>query len=265
MKKYFQVFKVSLSNVFEYRTDIGSSFLMYLLGIGFSFFLWHALMKEHTNVGNYNLNSIMTYYLLTGIFIGFFNERTAKHFENWISEGSLAQVLIKPVKVATYLFSKELGQRMGIVLIGGLISILPILFFPSLRSVIDITLLKITIFAIFSILSNIFLFIFFWTIGVLSFWLISTRGIRNVTVNLFHILKGSWFPLDLAPQAFQNILSLLPFQYAMFYPIKILTSDIPMNDHLKGITVLVISIILFAIIANLLWRKGIKSFSSVGI
>jgi ABC-2 type transport system permease protein len=83
-------------------------------------------------------------------------------------------------------------------------------------------------------------------------------------MNLLRILKGNWFPLDLAPMWFQNILSILPFQYSLFYPIKIITSYIPIENHIKGILVLVFSIILLMVIIRYLWFKGIKRYDSVG-
>lgn len=265
MKKYFQVFKIAFMTVFEYRGEIISSFLIYLLGILFSFFLWLKLISDYTTIGPYDLNSIMTYYLLSGILLGFFNKRITQHFERWVNEGKLAQLLVKPVNVSIFLFFREFGQRIGIFLLSTTLFTIPIITIPGIRSTINLTLPTLLWLFIFSLLSNLFLYIFYLVLGNLAFWLINLDGVRNVTVNLLNILKGLWFPLDLAPQAFQNILSLLPFQYAMFYPIKILTSERSQVENIKGLLVLSVSIILMFILSRVLWKKGLKRFDSVGM
>lgn len=207
----------------------------------------------------------MTYYLLTGIFLGFFNEKIIKHFERWVNEGQLSQLLVKPVNASLFLFFRRTGQRLAVTIISTIIFIIPVITIPAIRNTINFTLPTLLWLVIFSLLSNLFLYIFYWVLGNLAFWLINLDGVRNVTVNLINILKGLWFPLDLAPQAFQNILSLLPFQYVMFYPIKIITSERSQAENIKGLTVLSVSIILMLILSRFLWKKGLKRYDSVGM
>jgi len=264
VKKYLLSAKTSVLNAFEYRSFVISSILMHLLGVGAIFFLWNKLIRDYTTVGNYNLTTIMTYYLLTGLFIGFFSDRTAKNYDNWIRSGGLSFFLVKPIKVILHLFFKELGSRIGVILMTTVAFALPIIAIPSIRNTLVITPSSIFWLICFSVLSNLFLYLFFWTIGSLSFWMVGTGGIRNIIGNLIRILRGSWFPLDLAPMWFQNILALLPFQYAMFYPIKILTDPPSHAENIKGLAVLGISILVFALLAKWIWDRGVKRFDSVG-
>jgi ABC-2 type transport system permease protein len=265
VKKYVELLKISFLNIFEYRGEIVSDMIMSLLGIGATYFLWYKLIKDYTIIGDYNLSSIMAYFLLTGLFSGFFNLRIAKHLDKWVRDGSLASILMKPIKAFFYLFIKELGRMIGILIFVIVVFSTPFFFVPSLRSTIHLTLSNTLWIFVFSILSNIFNFVLAWTVGSLSFWIVSTGGIRNVLMNFIRIVRGSWFPLDLAPKAFGIFLSFLPFQYALYYPIKIILKGSVMSENLRGVYVLLFSITILGILSMVLWKKGLKKFNSVGM
>ena len=84
-------------------------------------------------------------------------------------------------------------------------------------------------------------------------------------MQIIGILRGSWFPLDLAPLVFQRIISFLPFYYVAFYPVKILTSVTTGQENLRGIAILMVYIFLFGLGAAVLWKRGLKIYSAVGI
>jgi ABC-2 type transport system permease protein len=237
---------------------------MYLLGVGTMFFLWNKLIKDNITIGSYNLSSIMAYYLLSGLFISNFNARTTKHFEKLIQHGELNAILIKPLSTSLYLFFREIGVRFGVNIFTFLIFFSLVVIIPGIRTNIEITLYTMSWSLIFFILSNVFLYLFFWTLGTLAFWVITTSGLRNISMNLINILKGQWFPLDIAPAFFQRIMALLPFQYSMFYQIQILTGKSDPSTNVQGVAILILSILLLSILAALLWSRGLRKYESVG-
>jgi len=265
MKKYFLVFKISYLNALEYRADIASNLLMHLIGLGVFYFIWSRILSGNVSIGSYNFDSMVTYYMLSGLFIAFFNSRTTKAMEYGIKDGGLANLLIKPINELMYIFFEELGKRLFVIILTTLIFSLPIIFIPNVRNTVDFSLNTIVWVLIFSALSNIFLYIFYWSLGCLSFWFISTAGVRNIIENLQSILKGTWFPIDIAPIFIQNIFSILPFQYTRYFLIKIFLNDTSQNLYIKGILVLMIYTLFFTCFGLLLWKKGLKKFESVGI
>jgi len=228
------------------------------------FFLWNKLIKDNVTIGSYNLNTIMTYYLLSGLFITNFNTRTTKHYERLIQNGDLNAILIKPSSTSLYLFFRELGVRLGINIFTFLIFFSFIVLIPSIRTNVEITPYTLAWTGSFFVLSNIFLYLFFWILGIFAFWVITTSGLRNIAMNLMNILKGQWFPLDLAPPLFQRVMGFLPFQYTMFYQIQILTGKSRPESNIQGITVLILSSIILSLFAAYLWKKGLRRYESVG-
>ncbi len=265
MKKYFLVLKTSFLNSLEYRADITSNLLMHLLGLAVLYFIWSRIFSNNVSVGSYDLDSMVTYYMLSGLFIAFFNTRTTKAMEKGIKDGGLANLLIKPINEFLYILFEELGKRLVVIILTTLIFSLPIILIPNVRNTTYFSFHSIIWVCIFSILSNAFLYIFYWSLGCLAFWLKSTSGISNIVNNLQSILKGSWFPIDIAPIFIQNIFSILPFQYTRYFLIKILLNDIPKNLYLKGFLVLTIYTLLFTCFGLILWKRGLKEFDSVGL
>lgn len=265
MRKYLLVLKSSLMSSLEYRGLVISSMTVQLLGIGASYFLWDKIVRDYNQIGQYNLTRIMTYYLLTGFFTIFMGKKVMKRFEDWVRSGELSSILVKPINPFKLLYCEEFGFRIGTFFISGLIPIIPIALLPSLRAELYLTSASVLWVVVYLFFSNTFLYLFYWTLGTLAFWFISLNGVDNVTFNLLRLLKGNWFPLDLAPLFVQNILSFLPFGYTMYYPIKIIMQETSYADNLKGITILVIYSIIFSIFGMVLWRKGIKKYESIGI
>ncbi len=264
MKKYLKIAHISFLNYLEYRFDILSNLLMNLLGIGTSYFIWHKLASDYSQIGSYNQNEIISYYLISCLFIGFINPRTAKRYERLIKDGGLSNLLIKPLNEKLSIFFKEIGGQSFIILLSILVFSIPIYLIPGIRNELNINPSSIFFTLIFMVLSNLFLYLMYSAIGVFSFWTDSGGGLRNIIINLIIILRGSWFPLDLAPTSVQKILSLIPFQYAMYYPVKILTGETNVSLHIRGIVVLILSILAFGLLTNFLWKKGIKKYEAYG-
>ncbi len=264
MKKYLQVFKISFFLMLEHRGKIIAEMLVMIASAGSLFFLWNQLTNDFNQIGNYNVYSIITYYLLFGIFGDFLNKDITSQFETYVKEGELVTLLQKPLSISQYLFWGKLGIHASASLISFVVSIIPLLLIENLRNLLVITPFTILWAITFRIFSHLFLFCLYWVLGCLAFWLTNLHGVRNVTSNLFRILEGQWFPFDLAPIWFQKAMSILPFQYAVYFPIQIVLGKTTVAQHIQGIIVLTVSTIFIAVIGYTMWKRGLKSFDAVG-
>ena len=66
------------------------------------------------------------------------------------------------------------------------------------------------------------------------------------------------------PTVFLSVGKYLPFQYYWFYPTMVILDKSDVIKPLEGLAVLLLWIGIFASLAILLWRKGVKSFSAYG-
>ena len=92
----------------------------------------------------------------------------------------------------------------------------------------------------------------------LNFWLVQGNEITQVMLNVQEFSK---YPLHVFPVAVQVLLTfIIPFSVTTYYPTAVLTG------HMGPLAVLYLLMVtaVFAFIASLVWRLGLKSYNSTG-
>jgi len=265
MKKYFYIFQTTIQTYLEYRAEIATKLLLALVGLGMTLFLWQTVMDENGAVGGYDFPKIVAYYLLITIFSSIQGKSVAKHLEKFVREGTLSALLLSPHSVFLNLLSREVAQILFQFAIAIVIFSSPFLLFQNIREKLITSPFTVGWMVVYIIFIISFNFVFNFFLGCWSFWVVRSSGIRNVIMQTIGILRGSWFPLDLAPVVFQKIVSFLPFYYVAFHPVKILTSVTTSQENFRGIIILMVYTMVFGMGAAVLWKKGLKIYSAVGI
>lgn len=265
MKKYIYIFKTTIQTYLEYRAEIATKLLLTLVGLGINLFLWQTVIDENNTVGKYNFPAISAYYLLISIFSSIQSKSVAKHLEKFVRDGFLSTFLLEPSSVFLNLLFREVAQILFQFAITIVIFSSPFLLFQGIRERLIISPFTVGLVVLYIILTISFNFVFNFFLGCWSFWVVKSSGIRNVIMQTIGILRGSWFPLDLAPMIFQKVVSFLPFYYVAFHPVKILTSSTTGYENFRGIILLIAYIAVFGLSSAVVWKKGLKIYSAVGI
>lgn len=58
---------------------------------------------------------------------------------------------------------------------------------------------------------------------------------------------------------------LLPFRFAIGFPIEVLMGKVPLNIYFEGIAILLTWVLILYTFSKLLMWKGLKSYTGVGI
>jgi ABC-2 type transport system permease protein len=85
-----------------------------------------------------------------------------------------------------------------------------------------------------------------------------------IIVIFTEFLSGAIFPIDILPEAIQNVLYALPFPYLMFFPLQVYLGKLSMDAILQGLLIsgIWMTVMIFAV--NQVWARGIKKYSAVG-
>ncbi len=110
---------------------------------------------------------------------------------------------------------------------------------------------------------SIFWFVIQFAIGILAFWLSETWILRVIFNLITAFLAGSYFPLEIYPDWFREVLTFLPFSYIQYYPVKIFMGDI----HLLPKSILMISLWMIPTIlfTRFAWARGVKRYTAAGM
>lgn len=228
------------------------------------YFIWSAVYGGQEALHGMKLQQMLTYFGATAL-IGYLT----MDFADWnlqmlVRTGKFLTFMLRPIHHRFFALSQKLGHRT----LGFIFEFLPcFLIFQFVFKVnmipkyVGWTILSI----VFSFLMNFYVN---YCIGMTSFWLIQSSGIRRVFQVLSGVFSGALIPLVFFPDFMQKILFFLPFQYISYVPSMVfqgsyklagISMSIPMIVMIQGIAV-----ITMMLLSEILYRKSLHVFTSAG-
>lgn len=231
---------------------------------GFFMLFWHAAYQTNKNVlPGWDIDSIMTYYLLLIIVATFLHSHIEEKLEIDIRQGHIAQYLLKPYHFYTAMFLHEFPYRLvqgGYAL---LFYIVFAFFFPQIRLHfvnIESVLLVICIVILGLFLAHTYKMI----LGILTFWTKDNKGIQDTSQVLILFFAGYNLPLIFLPTPLATIAFHLPFAYFIYFPIVSLQGKLTTGELLSVILVQSMWLVIFVLSYKVILKRGLKKFTAVG-
>jgi len=264
MPKYLQVIKNTFQDYLVYRLNFilwrFRSFVLFLTLV----FFWQAVFGQKESLLGYSREGMLTYVVgitfLRQVVLG---SRTAD-FGGTIRSGDLTNLLLRPISVAKFWFSKDLVDKFLNII------------FTTLEIGVVVYLLKIPIylpqqlitylwFGIICVIAMFLYFYFSFLFGTIAFWTDQIWAPRWLFMVIFlEFLSGGFFPLDVLPPIFVKVLSFTPFPYMIYFPMKIWLEQVVMLEILRVLTVTIFWTLLTYLAFDRVWKKGIRSYEAYG-
>lgn len=262
--KYRHAFLIGLQSNIVYRWNFGIRALFSLFHLAFVFILWGAAYAGQTEIGGFDLNQTLTYFiviLMMQFFIGAFNEDY--QISEDIRNGLINQFLLKPINYYLYRFSIFVAAR----LVSGLLALLPVLIaLPFLKDhiVVPDELWRIALGLPAMLMAALIQFTIAYIFGLLTFWFLEIQSFIILSLAIETVLGGQMFPLDLMPAWFYRISQWLPYYYQMYFPTAIFTGRIDQPSALSGLAIQAFWVVTLLALAQLLWTRGLRRHTAVG-
>lgn len=259
MKRYIKLLllfsKNSLEAQLEYRINFIAGFLVET-GFMLSKLTYVVLIyKTNTSINgmtpDYILMFIGTYAIMTGIYMSFYPNFC--NISNYIKDGTLDTYLTKPVSQLFLATFRYIDFAMPIPnLIGGIIMVV----IGWTRCGFDVTIGTVFVYILFILLGTVLTYAIFLLPRILSFWVISTGGIAQIS-------EAAWdfnnMPMGIYNRVIQGIGCFL-------FPVFLITNvpGLIIGGRLNELFIIwsIFAPIIFLTIAILLWRYAIKRYSS---
>lgn len=266
MRKYTQVMKMNIQIALSYRWNLILSSLMDIFRIAAEISFWKILFEatSGTTISGYDFNSIITYYIFMFIIGTVLNvSNIGSKISNDIKNGTLNNLIIRPINYIGYYFFETLSQKF-IQLLIIVITFIPIFIMQASNISLSIKLDQLLLFPIILLLSLLLNFFINIIISLLVFWLTEVTSFFFLKDILLDFLSGRVFPIDLLPKSIVNAFGLLPFMYCTFFPIAILTKGLSNETFFKGLFMQIAwTTVLYSAI-KILWKLGIRKYSGTG-
>ncbi len=260
VRSYPQLLRAALQVTLTYRGRLlfiftGALFPMLLL------FVWLTVASESPTQPGWDTGRFVSYYLAAVVMHELADSEISWSFDADLRTGELSSKLLRPVPVFHQYVAAEAGNRMVTVPIFAAVLVvltlaLPMVAFPAGAGAILAALIAAMLaFALGVLMASTFALVGFWTTqsaNVYMFWW-----------GMGAFVSGWIAPLALMPAWLQGVAELLPFRYALGFPVE-LALGIETGSVATGFAIASAWIAVFAAIYTVLWRRGVRHFQAVG-
>jgi ABC-2 type transport system permease protein len=256
---------LGIQSAMEYR----SNFLLNMISASFpifiQFFLWTTIYggDRKAIINGYSYIQIITYTIMANIVSRLIRTGFEYEVNDDIKNGGLNKFIVKPIDYSCYKFCCFIGQKLVYLLVM-VFMILGILTFLTAKFGLHFGIYQIFLFFITLFLAFILNFVIFFSISTSAFWLFEIGFLFEAVRIVIIFLSGGIFPLDIFGKNASVIFSFLPFKYTINFPVEVLNGRLSLALGLQGVLIQIVWIILFALLAKLLWQAGSKRYVAVG-
>jgi ABC-2 type transport system permease protein len=266
MAKFWHAMRLVILERMAYRTNLFLEVFGGILASVIVVVLWQAIFRGAGTgqVGGYSLPEMVTYLLGAGL-INSFILTTAEHPEasEAIQGGDLSGILIRPMNPHLYWVARDLGNK-GFYLSLGLAGYLAVLALYR-----DLLLPPpgpghLLLFLFSAGLAAVVQFFVFQVLGLLSFWMENTYGIRFAARVVMEVVAGAIIPLSFFPRILHDLFLLLPFPLMIYLPMRIYLGKIPLEQVPFELGKGVLWIVFLVLLYRHLWVRGMRQYVSMG-
>ncbi len=260
MKKYMSFFKIRFINNLQYRAAAYA-------GVATQFFwgfmlimIFAAFYKSNADAFPMKFQEISSYIWLQQSTIAFFliwyldNELFAM-----ITSGGVAYELCRPMDIYNMWYTKNMAIRAARTLLRCFPILIIAVFLPRPYGLlIPSNFETFILFLISMLLAFCVVISFCMIIYAISFFTVSSTGIRLLIASISEFLTGHIIPLPFLPEKLFNVISLLPWASMQNVPFRIYSGNLYGTDAINAILLQVFWLAVLTIIGKLLLNKGLK-------
>lgn len=218
--KYAEYYYLSLKENFRYRSDF---FIRFFTGFLYPYAkvtIWVAIISTNMeSLSPSQQNNTIPYMILVSLGVYLLQAVPISEITQRVASGEIGRDFVYPISLPISLFFQSLGNVSLAVLTTILPSlvILTLLFSPHWNW----TLGNISFFLISSVIGYYIYFLINLQIDMLSFWFYETYYFHYIKDAIFSLLAGAIIPLWFFPSWLNRLGDFLPFKNILFVPVDL--------------------------------------------
>lgn len=225
--------------------------------------VWIASYQGRTQLGGFAPNQMVMYYLFTLMLNSFITSHVQWDIANDIREGRFSVPLVRPFPYYLYMLVTNFSWRVNRTLLAAPVFCIGLWLYRDMITFTGFTLSAgfwVTLLA-----GHMVSFSMVFCMGILALYF---QEIRNV-LDLYYIpmlfLSGSIAPVALLPHSVQAVSTYLPFRFTLSVPLEVLMGRIHGADVWLSFAAQLGWVALFGGISIVMWKRGLKHYTGVGM
>jgi len=240
-----------------YRTHTFVSVFVGPVYFAVQYFIWTAVYGSRPELAGMALDQLIRYFAATAL-IGYLT----MDFADWnlsmlIRTGKFLTFALRPIHHRFFALSQKLGHRV----LGFALEFIPCLLIFHFLFGVDMRPANLPWTFLSVALAFSINFHFNYIIGMASFWVVRTEGIRNVVSLIAKVFSGALIPLAFFPEWLRMVQFFLPFQYTVYVPAMVFTGSF--TPWLVGYQA--VAALVMYLVSELVYRRAMRRFCDVGM
>lgn len=206
---------------------------------------------------------ITTYFVLLSFVTMATSSWMTGFLANDIRLGKLSSWMVRPASLLIGFVANNLSEKvLKLVALVPMIGLLWWIFRDSMNIPADAG--RWALFTVSIMLGAILVFTIDIMIGSLAFWMDDVTALAQARMIIASVLSGAVVPLALMPDWSRGFIDNQPFRFTVSFPVEIVAGDLSGADILAGLGLQLAYVLVFGVLARLVWANGIRSYSAVG-
>jgi ABC-2 type transport system permease protein len=268
LRKYVNIFRVSLVERTAYRGDFLLGTVLRFFPVVTTILLWEAVYdgSDSKELAGFRRRQMIAYLLLIHVSRMFSSmPGLAAGIARDVREGTLKKYLIQPLDLIGYLLAYRAAHKCAYITTSfvpyaGLFLVCAAAgYFESFPDA-----LTFAGYVAALLLGFVIGFFFDVCLGMLGFWFLEVTSLLWVIGTLNYFISGQMFPLDLLPPFWGGLLKALPFHYLAYFPAVVFLGKVQGCDLARGLLIEVGWAAVLVLLARWLYARGLRRYSAYG-
>lgn len=259
---YWVQFKTNLAVEFQYRAAMFIWLISAILEPLIYLVVWAAVARaQGGSVNGLSANDFAAYFIVMMVVNQLTFSWIMWEYEYYIREGTLAGHLLRPIHPIHNDITVNISYKVltSVIMIPTVI-LMVVVFQPAIQ------FHWWSFLAFFPALALAFALRFSleWTLAMAAFWTTRVSAINQMYYVVFLFFSGRLAPLELFPSIVQLAANILPFRWALAFPVDLLLGKLTPQEALIGFGMQALWIAAAVTLLRVVWSAGVKQFSAVG-
>jgi len=259
---YLEFARIAFLKILAYRLRYYTGIVTYFVNVTVYYFIWKAIYTDSGTIQGFDLNQMITYISVGWIARSFYFNNIDRDLAAQVSEGRLANDLIKPVNLQIMYISQAAGESLfRMIMFTAPTALVLLLVFPVSPPAGFVQGLLFVASLVFSFL--VFALINF-IIGLFAIRLKSILGLIRAKQLVIELLSGLLIPLTFFPMSFQRVFNYLPFKQITYTPLTLYLGKVTGTAAIEALSVQILWVVILAVVGHLFWRWNESKISIHG-
>jgi ABC-2 type transport system permease protein len=259
---YRGYFRITIVRYLAYRVELVIWLTSMILQPVVFMCVWRAATHTGETINGYSRADIATYFILVMLINHATMAWVMWEWDGRVRNGELSYLLLRPHHV----FHRDVGENISFKTATLPVMLLTAFFLVlTTKPSIHVTALHVIAFVPAMLFAYALRFTVDWVTALGSFFTTRVDALNVFYFFMLLLFSGQMAPLPFLPTSLRIIATFLPFRWMLDFPVRLMMGRLTPHEIVTGLFMQALWVGIAGTICSLVWRKGVRGYTAVGI